>query len=165
MFWCDCLHICLHKNQSLFWIVLVRMPVPLPTQIESSMFWIVLIRVSVFLTSRIVWAAISQMFAHYMESWKSWYLQAAAMANPPCFETPPPAPRPRTPPSPSQQWAQNAQIGWKGKVSPSVRSCSSCSRPKFLAHDCLMQSWPAGNTSENWSRNASDTSPIWWWEL
>jgi len=44
---------------------------------------------------------INQMFAHYMESWKSWYLQAASMANPPCFETPPPAPRPSTPQSPS----------------------------------------------------------------
>lgn len=44
---------------------------------------------------------ISQMFSHYMESWKSWYLQASSMANPPCFETPPPAPRPSTPPSPS----------------------------------------------------------------
>ncbi|XP_024403366.1 uncharacterized protein [Physcomitrium patens] len=45
--------------------------------------------------------ALGHMFAHYTEAWKSWYLQAASMVNPSCFETPPPAPRPRSPQSPS----------------------------------------------------------------
>lgn len=48
-----------------------------------------------------VWTALNHMFAQYMEAYRSWCAHAASMANPPCFETPPPAPRPSTPQSPS----------------------------------------------------------------
>lgn len=43
---------------------------------------------------------LGHMFAQYVEAWKSWYLQAASVANPSSFQTPPPV-RPGTPQSPS----------------------------------------------------------------
>ncbi|KAG0556895.1 hypothetical protein KC19_11G086900 [Ceratodon purpureus] len=51
--------------------------------------------------------SLNHMFAHYVESWKSWYLHS--LANPSCFETPPPAPRPRTPQSPQQSPLQGSR--------------------------------------------------------
>lgn len=46
---------------------------------------------------------LGHMFAHYVEAWKSWYLQAASMSNPSCFESPLPGPRSSTPQSPLQE--------------------------------------------------------------
>lgn len=114
-----------------------------------------------------VCAALGHMFAHYVEAWKSWYLQATSMSNPSCFESPLPGPRPSPPQSPSQegQWVKRHQRPQE------VQSCVNLAESLNL-QDCIcsrnFDTWlPIAvlGEFEQYIGNLHGRLPIPWWEL